>query len=138
MSGTITGSFFGSFEKSSLDETVKYLDKIGLKFLSGIEGLMFMIEVRDMPAIILAIEEVEHSNYVMKLEGSAKESPPTTWNILRMNDAGVCLYVTNYQPADGWIFLPRENIVAIHTLNREFVQNCSNSTERTAARTAGR
>ena len=92
------------------------------------ENVPFIIEVRDLPEAVSALEEIAYRNQLMKDTGKVKDNVTRIWDILRINDEGVSLYITNSpeseQIADAFIFIPRENIIAIHTVDREFLESC--------------
>ena len=43
------------------------------------------------------------------------------WQIIKLSKAGVSLYVA-HGTGDGTIFIPFENIVAIHTIDEDFLE----------------
>ncbi len=120
MTRTITCRYLGRVESGDHADTIGYLTKIGMNFRGGIDNLLLMIEVRNMPEILTVLEQVSNYDHLLK-ERTMKDKSEEVWDILRMCDAGISFYVTNWQPADGVIFIPRENIIAIHTLSKEFV-----------------
>ena len=111
MSKTITCHYMGAIEKDAHETTIQYLTKIGMNPWAGADGAALMIEINEVPEIVTSLEAATGSEQI--------------WDVFKISDAGVSLYVTNWQPADGLIFIPTENIIALHTLSSEFIAKTS-------------
>lgn len=87
-------------------EARAFLEKIGMTFVNGVDNVIFFIELRERPEILTRLE-----SYIAR-QG-------VDWSIAKMTDLGICLYVDYavYSGRDQYIFIPREHIMSIHTVN---------------------
>ncbi|MCC5620574.1 hypothetical protein [Nostoc sp. CHAB 5715] len=109
MSKTIIGKFF-SINDDDLEDTIDYLKQLGMTFGNGIEKNLFYIELKQLPEILFKLEQRGY------LEIYSREA----WDIRKISVEGVVLYIVE-EYGDGYIFLPKENIVSIHTIEEEFL-----------------
>lgn len=108
MNRTITGKFFAVREED-YQGTMDYLRLLGLPSASNeVDSLLFHVEIRETPKILLKLEQ---KDYVK----AANE-----WHILRISSEGIVFYVASPH-GDGYIFVPRENIVSVHTIDQKFL-----------------
>lgn len=110
MNYTIKGSFF-HIKNYDLEDTIDYLKQLGMTFNSKIklEEIVFYIELKQLPDIILKLLE---NGYLSKKR---------VFDILKISTKGLVLYVCSFEGGDGYIFLPNENIISIHTVSDHFV-----------------
>ncbi|MEH2086504.1 hypothetical protein [Nostoc sp.] len=109
MSQTIIGKFF-TIKDDDLEDTTEYLKKSGMTFGNGIEKNLFYIELKELPEILFKLEQRGY------LEIYSREA----WDIIKISVEGVVLYIAE-EYGDGYVFLPKENIVSIHTIEEEFL-----------------
>ncbi|MHC5828470.1 MAG: hypothetical protein ACYT04_74390, partial [Nostoc sp.] len=79
-------------------------------FHNGIENKLFHIELKQLPEILFKLEQRGY------LEIYSREA----WDIIKISVEGVVLYICA-ECGDGYVFLPKENIVSIHTIEEEFL-----------------
>ena len=109
MSITLKASLL-TVEKNSFDETIDYLNKIGVS-TGPRASVDLLIELREKPAIIRILEEME-----MKAG--------KVWDVLKIGEVGISLYVA-HGTGDGTIFIPSANVTAIHTIDEQFLEKYS-------------
>jgi len=109
MSQTIIGKFF-TINHDDLEDTTEYLKKLGMTFSSGLEKKFFYIELKELPEILFKLEQRGY------LEIGSKEA----WDIIKISVEGVVLYIVE-QCGDGYVFLPKENIISIYTIDKDFL-----------------
>lgn len=110
MSKTIIGDFF-TIRDEDLEETTEYLSQLGMTFNGGIEKCLFSIQLRELPEILCKLEQSGYFDF----QGGAKE-----WQILKISSDGVALYIAS-PVGDGYIFLPKSNIISIHTIGKKYL-----------------
>ncbi|MCF2149694.1 hypothetical protein IQ276_025330 [Desmonostoc muscorum LEGE 12446] len=81
-----------------------------MTFSSGIEKNFFYIELKELPEILFKLEQRGY------LEIRSKEA----WDIIKISVEGVVLYIVE-QCGDGYVFLPKENIISIYTIDKNFL-----------------
>ena len=87
---------------------------MGMPFASNVvDTLLFHVEIEETPRILLKLEQ---KGYLK----SMKE-----WHILRISSEGIVLYIASPH-GDGYIFIPRDRIISIHTIEREFFDKLQN------------
>ncbi|MBU0494719.1 MAG: hypothetical protein KKA73_15145 [Chloroflexi bacterium] len=100
MSETITGRFFAVREKDFQD-SIGFLDRLGMAIAEGtMDSLFFHIQVREKPEALRRLEETSRSK--------------AYYHILRISYAGIMFSVPGPH-RNSYLFIPRENILAIHT-----------------------
>lgn len=109
MSQTIIGKFF-TINDDDLEDTTEYLKQLGMTFDNGIEKNLFHIELKELPEILFQLDQRGY------FEIPSKEA----WDIIKISVEGVVLYIVE-EYGDGYVFLPKENIVSIHTIKEEFL-----------------
>ena len=110
MSITLKASLL-TVEKNSFDETIDYLNKIGVSTGPRTASVDLLIELREKPTIIRILEEME-----MKAG--------KVWDVLKIGEVGISLYVA-HGTGDGTIFIPSANVTAIHTIDEQFLEKYS-------------
>ncbi|MEH1938817.1 MAG: hypothetical protein V7L01_01180 [Nostoc sp.] len=109
MTQTIIGKFF-SINDDDLEDTIDYLKQLGMTFGNGIEKNLFYIELKQLPEILFKLQERGY------LEIYSREA----WDIIKISVEGVVLFIVE-EYGTGYVFLPKENIVSIHTIEEEFL-----------------
>lgn len=107
-------------------ETIQYFRKIDvvLPVLKESESHEIGIEVRDVPEIMAVVEHVERSR--PRVNDHA-------WQIHRISDEGIVLYLATHNGSrgkdikwkEGYIFIPMENVIAIHNVDQVFLDYLS-------------
>ncbi len=107
-----------------VNEIIAYFKKLGiwLPTLKENEIHTFSIEVKKVPEIMAVLE---HRDYFRK-------DQIARWQILKFTDEGVSFYLVSRKHKDDewqecYIFIPKENIVAIHNIDRIFLESISNA-----------
>lgn len=76
-----------------------------MTFASGVTDQVFVFELKNTPEIVIRLEGAG-------FHGSGSRE----WQIIGLSEHGVCLYLAN-QAGDGYVFIPRENIIAMHSID---------------------
>ncbi|AMV47835.1 hypothetical protein [Paraburkholderia caribensis] len=104
MSQTITVAIF------YVDTLKEFLETQGMTFDAGLEGEVFLVELRDKPEVLVKLEAA----------GFFSDHKRATWNLAHMTSTGMTLYLLHPVVGDGYVFVPFNNIVAIHTVTDEW------------------
>ncbi len=106
---TIFGKFMTVHEKD-LKTTTQYLSSIGMTFCGELEDIIFFIQTKEKPEILSQLKE--HNYLVIPKE--------PYWTILKMTPNGILLYIPS-PVGDGYVFVPSNNIISIHTVDKNFL-----------------
>jgi hypothetical protein len=109
MNSTLVAKLLGR-EEQDFEETKEYFKRVGMTFAHGLKDDLFHIEVRESPAIIDTLKE----------NGYFVEESNSPLDILRISAQGVVLYFSIAE-MDGYVFIPKENIISIHTISERFI-----------------
>lgn len=96
-------------------QTIKFLKEIGLTKDRNYEEWKLVVELKELPDIIVQINEYEKSNKVNK-----------EWTLCSLGPLGISIYHVIYRNeinGDGYIFIPLSNVVSITTFTGFFL-NC--------------
>lgn len=97
-----------SYHLGQSPATADYLTRIGMEFSSGFEEHILHIEFREIPRIITQCED-----FALHSTGQAME-----WTIDRITKEGIHLYYVHEKPVfDGFVFIPMNNVLCIHTID---------------------
>lgn len=80
-------------------------------FPNGVEDQSFYVELKQLPDVLLKLLQRGYLDFIKK----------ENFDILKISNNGVILYISSFYGGDGYVFLPSENIISIHTLYDEFL-----------------
>lgn len=100
--------------------TLEYMDKIGIvcdrlrKEYKFNEDYLYEIEIKNEPSII----------NTLKLCGYFKKEK--VLNIIKMTEQGITFYLVEQYMLDGYLFIPINNIIGIHTIYKNNIERLIN------------
>lgn len=118
MSHTIIGEFF-TIKDEDLEDTTEFLKQLGMTFDGGIDKSFFYIELKELPEILLQLYSSKYFDY-------RRSQSQKMWDILKIYEQGIALYIASPY-GDGYVFLPMNNIISIHTGNREHLDDLNSN-----------
>lgn len=97
-----------------LNEVSKKFKEIGFSLSNQfLNEQLLMIEVKDYPEIISQLEDFRYFS-----RGDQKE-----WWFQDVTKQGITIYVVHRNAGDGYIFIPFNNVIAIHIIEEKFLIN---------------
>jgi len=113
MSHTIIGNFFTTLHQD-LEDTTEFLKQLGMTFHGGIDKGFFYIELKELPEILLQLYSSKYFDY-------NRSQSKKVWDVLKISEQGIALYTASPYGGDGYVFLPMNNIISIHTVDQEYL-----------------
>lgn len=110
-----------------IERTTAFFSSMGMTFHSGLYDpkieRIFLIELKYYPEILVKLEA---AGYFSKQKGETGN----IWDILSITEKGVSLYLVGPGiTGDDYLFIPMENIIAIHEFDEKDVAIIANHTE---------
>ena len=90
-----------------------FLESQGLTFANGLVDRVLSIDLREKPLILVELEAAGFFAGVSR----------TTWDLYSLTSAGMTLYLAHRDAGDGYVFIPFDNILAIHTVNSAWLDD---------------
>ena len=104
-----------SIEPDGMEE---FLSSRGMTFATGLESQIFNIELKQKPEIL--------DRVAIAL---AKNPDEMVWDIMHANEHGISFYIYS-TVSDHYLFIPKENVLAIHTVDKDFLNACREKSPR--------
>lgn len=93
------------------DAAKPFFDAQGMTYHFGLEKQIFLIELREKPSILTRLEAA----------GYFSRDNKRVWEMLSITDNGLTIYLANREAGDGYVFIPLNNVLAIHTVNENWL-----------------
>ncbi|MBX9346027.1 hypothetical protein K5M36_02900 [Chromobacterium vaccinii] len=84
-----------------------------MTFIKGLNGNTFFFDLREKPSMLIQLEAA----------GYFKPEEKPIWDMHSITEHGVTLYLCNLEAGDEYFYIPFSNILAVHTVSDEWLQD---------------